>query len=129
MTVQLGEDEREERYDPEPMSSFIEIPHYKRRYGHPGLDRTHPPLQCPAPRIPEPLRGHRCPACARRIRFEDYVTAQDMADTALEHIAGAIGQAWRLTRDMPRWAADLLGVVLLSAGILGIMAYEGLIPR
>ena len=96
---------------------------------HPRSDRTHPPLFCPAPRISEPLRGFRCPACARRMHHDGHESPRDFGYRVTGQLGAALADATGRLRDMPHWAEKLTGVLLVAGGLLSWLALQGWIPR
>lgn len=120
-------DDEDERYSEPAFFEHVSLrSRPKPHRAHPDRDRSHPPLFCPAPRINEPLRGYRCPACARRIHHEASVwDAQAAADRALATIGRALAAAFGLVRDLPRWAEITVGLVLTVFPVLGWLAANG----
>ncbi len=93
---------------------------------HPTKDGVHPPLYCPKPKINEPWRGYRCPACARPMHHElNVYDARESADRALQTIGRAAVAVYELARDLPRWAEVTVGLVLTVAPVLGWLAANG----
>jgi len=67
--------------------------------------RGHPPLACPDPRYSATLRGfYRCPACGAKVQLAGQIRAaelgQELGERWAEALAGGVGQAAGLTRDL-----------------------------
>lgn len=127
----MDDDDEGGRYAEPALFDYVRVAPDRPRphQAHPHTGRTHPPLACPAPRISEPLRGYRCPACMRRVHHEASAwDAHEAADRALAALGAAIVAAVRLLRDMPRWAEVGVGLALTVAPLLGWAAAQGWIP-
>jgi hypothetical protein len=74
--------------------------------------RSHPPVDCPDPKLMGSLRGYyRCPGCGVKVRLSGHVTVRESAyETADWWAAGVVEaarMAWEMVTDMARGVAWL----------------------
>src|SRR6266853_391317 len=71
-----------------------------RSWDHRGMRHSHPPLDCPNPRMMGSFRGfYRCPACGYKVRLAGEARMRDVreaaygaADVLMEAVFCALGQ-------------------------------------